>query len=118
MGVVHTVLVGYANGAIRTLPVRNFRKVSEVIERKAQDIGKLTKAGFCTVVAAAWHRQDTETAGLLYAADWNQNGIEVLLGRGDRVSSSHTLYKRWRSDPANPLTSGELIDFCRSLRTD
>ena len=118
MGVVHTVLVGYANGAIRTLPVRNHRKVGEIIDLKAREIGKLTRAGFCTVVAAAWHRRETQTAGLLYAADWNQNGVEVLLHHGDRIASSQQLYERWQSQPERPLTSGELIDFCRQLKLD
>ncbi len=118
MGVVHTVLVGYGNGEVSALPVRNHEGVRRVVDRMVRRIGRLTKSGFCTIVASAWHRPESKTAGVLYAADWNCNGVEVLVDHGDRIKSSEELYARWRSNKTGPLTSGELIDFCRRLRQE
>jgi hypothetical protein len=118
MGVVHSVLVGYANGDIRARPVKSFRKVGKVAAQETRRLGKLTKSGFCTVVAAAWHGNEDDTAGLVFAADWNGSRVEVLVDHGDLVASSHHLYTRWMADSERPLTSAELVSFCRRLKLE
>jgi hypothetical protein len=118
MGVVHSILVGYANGDVRSRPVRSFRRVGREAARAAACLGKLTKSGFCTVVAAAWHGNDDDIAGLLYAADWNGNRVEVLVKHGDHVAPSAQLYSRWKEAADRPLTSTELVTFCRRLKPE
>jgi hypothetical protein len=118
MEVVHSILVGYANGEVRSRPVKSFRRVGRAVARASKSLGKLTRSGFCTVVAAAWHGNDERTAGFVYAADWSDNHVEVLLGHGDRIAPSHQLYSRWHDDADKPLTSSELIRFCRHLKVD
>jgi hypothetical protein len=89
------------------------QEASQIASNEAMQIGLLTNAGFRVVVASVWTREETKTAAFLYAAAWNENEVEVLLHHGDRIASSHELYRALGSVGDDSLTCSDLIDFCR-----
>ena len=109
----HNVLVGFANGDVHVIQVMNNQDASQMATAEAQELGQLTNAGFKTVVASAWSQEDTKTAGLLYAAIWNENKTEVLLRYGDQIESSEELFS---AISVGDLTAAKLLDLCRSSK--
>ncbi|HVT10696.1 MAG TPA: hypothetical protein VHE55_00385 [Fimbriimonadaceae bacterium] len=115
MSLQQTVLIGYANGDVHAMQVMESQEASKMATQEAQELGTLSNAGFRTIVASIWSRDETKTAGLMYAAAWNENEVQVLLHYGDRIASSHELY-RVITDGAEPLTATTLLGFCRRCK--
>ncbi|HTQ09407.1 MAG TPA: hypothetical protein VMI31_04990 [Fimbriimonadaceae bacterium] len=109
------VLIGYANGDVHAMQVMENQEASQIATQEAQELGTLSNAGFRTIVASIWSRDETKTAGLMYAATWNENEIQVLLHFGDRIASSHELY-RVITDGEEPLTATTLLRFCHRCK--
>lgn len=116
MALTNMVLIGHANGNVHSMQVMDSQDSSQMATQESLEIGKLTNAGFRTIVAAAWYREETKTAGLLYAAAWDENQVDVLLRHGDRIASSHEFYAEWITRPNEPLNSTELLGFCHHLK--
>lgn len=116
MPLTKSVLIGHANGDIHTIQVLDRQDVSQLATEEAAQIGKLTNAGFRTIVAALWTRDEKKTAGLTYAAAWNENGVEVLLHHGDSMATSKELYSHFMGLDGKVLTSANLAEFCKKLK--
>ena len=116
MSIQYVVLIGYANGDVHTIQVMKDQQASQIATEEAKHIGELTNAGFRTIVASMWSREDTKTAAFLYAAAWHENEIEVILHHGDRIASSHELYRTLASLDGEGLSSTELHGFCRRCK--
>ncbi|HZH98494.1 MAG TPA: hypothetical protein VEX38_05940 [Fimbriimonadaceae bacterium] len=110
------VVVGFANDDIHYLQVRDAQEAGQLATEEAKEIGVLTNAGFRTVVAAAWMVEESKTAGLTYAAAWNENEVLVLLHYGDRIATSHELFKSLKELEGGTLTAGELLRYCKRLK--
>ncbi len=115
MSLQHTVFIGYANGDVHTMQVMENQEASQMATQEAQELGTLSNAGFRTIVASIWSRDETKTAGLMYAAAWSENEIQILLHYGDRIASSHELY-RVITDEVESLTATMLLGFCRRCK--
>ena|SRR5688572_16952732 len=115
MSIKYTVLVGHANGDVHLMQVMKDQQASQMASTEAKEIGKLTNAGFRTLVASAWADDEKKTAGFLYAAAWNENEVEILLHHGNRIASSGDLF----SAIENPqeLTTNTLLELCRHFKT-
>lgn len=114
MAIKYTVLIGYANGDVHSMQVMKDHQASQLATAEASEIGTLTNAGFRTVVASAWINEEIRTAGILYAAAWNESAVEVLLHRGDKIASSEDLFLAIENQRV--LTAEGLLDFCRMFK--
>jgi len=118
MGVTTAVMIGYANDDVHFIQVMENQDASEIAVREAQSIGTLTNAGFRTIVAAVWLREETKSAGLLYAANWDEADMQVLLHNGDRIASSHALYERCSRLCGDDMNASDLLQFCLLPKID
>ena len=118
MSLQHAVLIGYANGDVHIMQVMKDQEASQLAVEEAKLIGNLTNAGFRTFVASAWTREETKTAGFLYVSAWNENEAQVLLHFGDRIASSHELYRALLPDRDPPLTATDLLRFSRQCKIE
>jgi hypothetical protein len=116
MSLTKSILIGHANGDIHTVQVLDRQDVSQLATEEAGQIGKLTNAGFRTIVAAVWTSDEKKTAGLTYAAAWNENDVEVLLHHGDKIATSKDLYAHCIGLNGKALTSANLAEFCKKLK--
>ena len=118
MGLQHSVLIGYANGDVHFLQVMDKDDATVLATNEAKDIGHLTNAGFRTVVASVWMREETKSAGLLYAAIWNEMEKQVIVHNGSRMAQSHELYTSCHRMSGEHITATDLMDYCRRLSMD
>lgn len=116
MSVDRSVLVGYANEDVHVMQVLENQDASAMATKEAEEIGKLTNAGFRTVVASVWCTDENKTAGIAYAAAWKDGEVEVLLHHGDRVATSHDLYAYCKGVDGKAMTATHLTEFCRRLK--
>jgi hypothetical protein len=110
------VIVGFANDDVQFLQVMQNEEAGQIATEEAKQIGVLTNNGFRTVVAAAWILAESKTAGLTYAAVWNENEAEILLHHGDSIASSHELFHSLEGLEQGTLNASDLADYCRRLK--
>ena len=115
MSQTKSVLIGHANGDIHTIQVLDRQDVSQLATEEADQIGKLTTAGVRTIVAAVWTSDEKKTAGLTYAAAWNENEVEVLadakIERDGAVLGGHDLVSLARETPRQDIpVRGVVVD--------
>jgi hypothetical protein len=109
------IATGYANGDVHLVTLQPRQNHSEAAALEMEGIGKLTNAGFRTVVASLWCNAEKKTASVDFVAIWEENGVAIIVKHGDRVATSHELYTRWKMQPDDPMTASEMIAICRKL---
>lgn len=115
MNIQKSVFTGYANGDLQSSPVPQGADSSEAAAKEMEGIGKLTNAGFRTLVASAWMNEEKKTAGFTYVAVWEDNETQIILKSGEPVATSMTFYQRWSHPGAEPMTCPELLAICQRM---
>lgn len=116
MSIQRSILTGYANGDVHSAWITHGEEPSAAAAREMTGIGQLTNEGFRVLVASAWSNDEKRTAGVNFAAIWQENEALIIVKHGDRVATSMELYGRMVNPGDQPLTCQELMEICQRLK--
>jgi len=112
LAIIHNILTGYANGDVHVSPLPSHQDPSAAASMQMATIGELSNAGFRTVVATLWEDKVSSTAGIGFAAVWQQNEAKVVVRPGDEPSIAPDLFVRWANRETEPLRTEDLLKLC------
>lgn len=118
MRTTYKVLIGFANGDLHFNQVMEAQDPLAMGLSETDQIGKLTNAGFCSIVSVVGLREEGATAVIEYAAVWNGERIDVLVKPGSRMASSYELYALCLHNDNLELDASRLRNLCLELRLD